>query len=93
MKQSSNFNLQSVQSAYSTHNLFARQKVGRPRRYPIDFIKIDEYVLFPWESFDMRNATKELELLNAAIRQEERRFGKRFIVSKELGVFRVTRVL
>ena len=67
-------------------------KGGRPRLYPIHWLKIGEAMMIPWQVYgglDVR--PKNLNKLNAAIRQEEKRYGKRFLRQKRPAALKVTR--
>lgn len=64
----------------SEDSLFARHKGGRPRRYPIDFIKIGQTFLLDWETLDLKKIPPRRRLMLAAIRQEIRRHNKDFRV-------------
>lgn len=69
-------------------------RIGRPRILPVNLLKVGGTSTFPWRYFDSyKNRPIKPDLLYAIIRQERRRYGKRFKCIRTIAGLRVTRLM
>ncbi len=66
--------------------------MARPRLYPVHLLEVGQSLFFPWFKDDQGRRLNR-ESLPAAVRQEQRRFGKRFLRRSDHWGIRVTRVV
>lgn len=66
--------------------------MGRARKYPIQDLVVGESVFIPWEPLGQKLTYRDRNRICAAIRQEERRSGKRFERRSKASGLRVRRV-
>lgn len=52
--------------------------MGRPRKYPIQSLKVGESVLLPWLAGQRPNWEANQQPMHNSIYQEQRRFNKKF---------------
>lgn len=67
--------------------------MARARKYPIGDLSVGESVLIPWIEDGVGLPAKDQDPIHAAVRQEQRRTGRRFARRREAGGLRVTRIV
>lgn len=66
---------------------------GRPRKYPIHILGIGDSILLPWLLDPKGSRSTHQQPIHDAIKQEQRRFGKKFKKEYQVYGVLVTRVL
>lgn len=66
--------------------------MSRAAKYPIRNLKVGQSVLIPWNEDDAGNVLKDQRTIDAAIRQEQRRFQKQFERRRTLAGLKVRRI-
>lgn len=55
-----------------------RHPGGRPRKYPVQLLAVGEYMIIPWGVDDRGVRLPDQGRIYCAVRQEARRYAKRF---------------
>lgn len=66
--------------------------MARAAKYPLRNLRVGQSVLIPWNEDDEGNPLKDQRTIDAAVRQEARRFNRQFERKKTFAGLRVRRV-